>query len=394
MKTKQKQKNIPDGWEFYTLNKIGEFKNGVNKSKEDFGHGSPFVNLMDIFGFSSIRRKKFGSVNVSKGEIQNYNLLKGDVLFVRSSVKPEGVGLATLIEEDLEDTVYSGFIIRFRSNKELLFHDYKKYCFQNPMFRNKLLSVSSVSANTNINQESLNKLSISLPVIVEQKKIVSVLETWDCAIEKLGRKIEIKKNIKKGLMQRLLTGEMRLPGFSEKWQIVKLGEIAEIKKGVQLNKIELHDGGKYPAYSGGVTPSGFTDNWNTEENTIIVSEGGNSCGYVNFIDQKFWAGGHCYVIIEKEINKIYLHQYLKFSQVLLMRLRVGSGLPNVQKKHIENFTINLPKIKEQISIAEVLITADKEIETLESQLFFLKDQKKYLLNNLITGKIRTPESIK
>jgi type I restriction enzyme S subunit len=104
---------IPEDWEVKSLGELGHFKNGINKGKQDFGHGFPFVNLMDVFGVPKVSAEaNFGLVNSSVAERNLYELRGGDVLFVRSSVKPEGVGLTTLIPEDFPDTVFGGFLIR------------------------------------------------------------------------------------------------------------------------------------------------------------------------------------------------------------------------------------------------------------------------------------------
>ena len=107
---------IPEDWIIKPLGELGKFKNGINKGKDDFGHGFPFVNLMDVFGIPKISTSttEFGLVNTTAAERDLYELRGGDVLFVRSSVKPEGVGLTTLIPQDLPNTVFSGFLIRFR----------------------------------------------------------------------------------------------------------------------------------------------------------------------------------------------------------------------------------------------------------------------------------------
>ena len=79
-----------------------------------------------------------------------------------------------------------------------------------------------------------------------------------------------------------LTGKRRLEGFSENWDTKHLGEIIEISKGEQLNKSNLTLKGDYPVWNGGIQPSGFTNTYNQMENTITISEGGNSCGFVNY----------------------------------------------------------------------------------------------------------------
>ncbi len=136
--------SIPESWSVLKLKDLGEFKNGINKSKEDFGFGFPFVNLNDVFENTLISNNiNFNLVNCNDNERLNYNLLKGDVLFIRSSVKPEGVGLTSIINSELKNTVYSGFIIRFRTNNDLVIqNDFKRYIFNENRFRQSLLSKS------------------------------------------------------------------------------------------------------------------------------------------------------------------------------------------------------------------------------------------------------------
>jgi len=190
-------------WEEFPLSALGEFKNGINKSKEDFGFGYPFVNLMDVFGKPSIKNEDFGLVNVSENEINSYNLLKGDVIFIRSSVKLEGVGETSVVLEDLKNTVYSGFLIRFREYQNKLDLLYKKYCFHHVEFRNQLLSVSTTSANTNINQESLNQLVLRIPSLPEQTKIANFLTAIDDKITHNQTQLDAMKQYKSGLLQQM-----------------------------------------------------------------------------------------------------------------------------------------------------------------------------------------------
>lgn len=200
-----------DGWEEKTLGEIGEFKNGINKSIEDFGFGFPFVNLMDVFGITKISSNNhLGLINSTQAEKELYNLKKGDVLFIRSSVKPSGVGLTCVISKDLENTVFSGFIIRYR-DKNYLSSEFKEHCFYSKYFRNQIISSSSVSANTNINQDALNKIKISFPKSkTEQTYIAQILSDMDSEIETLEKKLAKYKQLKQGLMQVLLTGKIRL----------------------------------------------------------------------------------------------------------------------------------------------------------------------------------------
>lgn len=172
----------------------------------------------------------------------------------------------------------------------------------------------------------------------------------------------------------------------EEWGRVKLGEICDIKKGEQLNKLDMVNGAQYPALNGGINPSGYTQNWNAEANTITISEGGNSCGFVNFMTTRFWCGGHCYSLLNQieNLDNNFLYQALKAKQSDLMGLRVGSGLPNIQKKSLEDFPLELPPITEQKKIAEILSTVDEEIQKIDSIILEANKLKTGLMHDLFT----------
>ena len=103
-----------NAWEQRRLREVAEFKNGMNFTKEAMGHGFPFVNLQNIFGKTIVDTNSLGLAESTEHQRNEYNLLNGDVLFIRSSVKPEGVGETALVPFDLPNTTYSGFIIRCR----------------------------------------------------------------------------------------------------------------------------------------------------------------------------------------------------------------------------------------------------------------------------------------
>lgn len=163
-----------------------------------------------------------------------------------------------------------------------------------------------------------------------------------------------------------------------------LGKIVEIRKGQQVNGTELLKVGKYPVMNGGITPSGFLEEFNTEIDTISISEGGNSCGYVQFNDTPIWSGGHCYTLhhINDDINYRYLYHFLKYSESEIMKLRIGSGLPNIQKKDLSRFLVAYYPISEQSKIASTLDAMEAKIFNEESLLHSLFKQKSYLLSTM------------
>ena len=142
--------------------------------------------------------------------------------------------------------------------------------------------------------------------------------------------------------------------------------------------------GEFYVLNGGKEPSGYTNTWNTPENTITISEGGNSCGFVNFNEEKFRSGGHCYYLsdLSKNVDNYYLFSYLKSIEPQIMRLRVGSGLPNIQKGDIENIKIKIAPMNEQLKISKLLLSTDKLTNTIQAQRINFVIFKKGLLQQM------------
>lgn len=185
--------------------------------------------------------------------------------------------------------------------------------------------------------------------------------------------------------------EQLLNGENVEWK--PLGEVITIEKGKQLNKSLLTESGEYPAYNGGVTYSGFTDKYNYSENKIIISQGGASAGFVNFITTKFYANAHCYVVLPNisKVDNKYVYHLLKMNQENLMGKQLGAGIPALHTANILGISIPIPcpdnptkSLDIQHKIVEIL---DKftalEVE-LEVELDCRKRQYEYYRNQLLS----------
>lgn len=240
--------------------------------------------------------------------------------------------------------------------------------------------------------DNIKEIELSLPPLPEQHRIVAVLETWDKAIEKLERKIELKKNVKKGLMQKLLSGKMRLPGFTGKWETMRLGEAVVVTKGDAFTKKRLVPG-DIPVIAGGQQPAYFHNQSNREGNTITVSASGAYAGYIAFHRKPIFASD-CSTLEAGKANITFIYYLLKNNQEKIYAMQTGGAQPHVYPKHLADLKYLIPSnSKEQAAITQVLTIADSEFEALEKKLSLLKAQKTYLLNHLITGRIRTPENM-
>ena len=175
-----------------------------------------------------------------------------------------------------------------------------------------------------------------------------------------------------------------LNGAEVEWK--PLGEVAKVNKGVQLNKTKLKDEGKYPAYNGGKTYSGWTDDFNVEENTTIISQGGASAGFVNFVTTKFWANAHCYYIIPnlEIVNNRYLYQFLKFQEKFFMNSQHGAGIPALAISKLNKHLIPVPPLSVQQEIVRILDKFTQLEAELEAELDCRKRQYEYYRDMLLT----------
>ena len=175
-----------------------------------------------------------------------------------------------------------------------------------------------------------------------------------------------------------------LQGAEVVWK--PLGEVVRLEKGKQLNKTALLEEGTYPAYNGGVSFSGFTNTYNYEENTIIISQGGASAGFVNFVTTKFYANAHCYVILPNTelVENRFVYHFLKSNQEILMSRQLGAGIPALRTSEILGIQIPLPPLSVQQEIVRILDKFTQLEAELEAELDCRKRQYEYYRNKLLS----------
>lgn len=242
--------------------------------------------------------------------------------------------------------------------------------------KHHFIKYASGSTFLEISNSEIKKTKCTVPGTEEQTQIAAFLSALDDRIAVQNKIISKYETLIKGLC------DMIFPSIEG--SILPLKAIVSIEKGQQINGMSLAKTGKYYYLNGGIAPSGYIDDYNTSEETISISEGGNSCGFVSYNLQKFWSGGHCYTlkIMAERCRSKYLFFYLKYKEKDIMQLRVGSGLPNIQKKSLENFNVKLPNYKKQCFVERVfeVVTAKKEIENALLERF--QSQKKFLLSKM------------
>ncbi|WQY81180.1 restriction endonuclease subunit S [Helicobacter pylori] len=278
-------------------------------------------------------------------------------------------------------------VLKFKEKKSL---DFVMHFLMSASGQKLLLNSVKSSSHKNLTIADLRDLLIPLPPLNEQIAIANILSDMDRYLYSLDALILKKESVKKALSFELLSQRKRLKGFNQAWQKVRLGDVAEIKRGVRITKNELDIFGKYPVVSGGVGFLGYTNNFNRYENTITIAQYGTA-GYVNFQKNKFWANDICFCVYPNKdvIKNIFLYYFLKVNQNYLYEISNRNATPySISKDKILDFEIPLPPLNEQIAIANVLSDLDSEIISLKNKKRQFENIKKALNHDLMSAKIR------
>ncbi len=237
---------------------------------------------------------------------------------------------------------------------------------------------------------TLKNVRFKYPNRAEQSRIADVLSDVDELTDSLGRSIAKRRDFKRAMALELMTGHARLLRSSQEWHTLSLDELATLNKGEQLGRVDMDPMGSVPVWNGGVEPSGFTTVPNVRRRVVTVSEGGNSCGWVGMPAGAFWLGGHCYALEprDRRLSIAFLYQALKFRETEIMALRVGSGLPNIQKTRLREFRLEVPRsFDEATEIEQKLDVVDGEVRALEAKLHKVLAIKQGMIQRLIGGEL-------
>lgn len=380
MDKKNKSPNVPnlrfnnDPYKKYNLY---EFATRVTRKNKDNVSNLP-LTISAQYGL--VDQVSFFNKTVASKDMSGYYLLKnGEFAYNKSYSNDYPWGAIKRL--DLYDMgCLSTLYICFKTNDNIVNSNYLAHYFESSKWHKQVADIAGEGARNhgllNIAVNDFFNTKHAVPTIENQIKIAGFLDLIEKRIQTQIKIIDDYNSLKMGIYNWM---------FKENCADYKLKQLAYIVKGDQINNDQLLSNGSYYMMNGGTSPSGYLDSYNVSENTISISEGGNSCGYVQFNSSPFWSGGHCYTIQNVNsalIENKYLYHYLKHKEKEIMNLRIGTGLPNIQKKDLENFTIFVPSLliqRKNLALFEML---DEKICILNEELERLEMQKKYLLRNM------------
>ena len=377
---------VPKGWSEHTLDDLalverGKFSVRPRNDPRYYGGDMPFVQTGDV--------TSSGTYLKSFSQTLNENGIGVSKVFPKNTI------LIT-IAANIGDTAITTFevacpdsVVAIQPYKHVAdVYWLKKYLETR---KTDLDAQSTQNAQKNINLQVLKPLLILTPPYAEQKKIAQILLAWDKAISVTEKLLANSQQQKKALVQQLLTGKKRLldengERFSGEWRNSTLSMFCNIAKGKALSASDL-EVGDFPVIAGGKS-SPYSHSDYTHENVVTVSASGAYAGYISYHNYKIWASD-CSVVSAKADNLIdYFYQLLLSLQDKIYSLQSGGAQPHIYPKDLNSIPLWVPCVKEQQKIATVLFAADAEVSMLEKKLACLRDEKKALMQQLLTGKRR------
>jgi type I restriction enzyme S subunit len=411
---------IPEEWECQSLRRVA-YKgliNGLFKRPNEYGSGTLLVNVIDTYGGLAINPNKLDRVRTSLGEIERYANQHGDLFFVRSSLKLEGVGNCGVLLDDQTQSVFECHLIRFRPDLNKVDPLFVAYLCRSSKIRKQMLAFAQTTTMTTLPQNCLEKCLLPIPPLPEQKKIAEILSIWDEAIEQTRKLVDAKKGLKKALMQQLLTGKKRLPGFEktkdercyrffdlpEDWECPQMKEIAQecserntMRGDLPVLACSKHLGFiESSEYFGKQVFSEDTSNYKVIRRGCFgfpsnhIEEGSiglqlrHDIGLVSPIYTVF----RC----DESVIPQYLYAVFKTDTFRhIFRVSTNASVDRRGSLRWREFSliyVPKPSREEQQAIVDILQSTDEEINKLEMKLNALENQKRGLMQKLLTGEVR------
>ena len=410
---------VPNGWNQLKGKEItSKITKGSSPKWQGFDYqkeGTLFVTSENVRdGFLDISSPKYLPLEFNQ-KLKNSQLEKGDILI---NIVGASIGRSCQFDIENQSANINQAVCLFRTN-ELVKSEFIYQFLQHSTTVNKLLGTQSESARPNLSLSDMRDFVFSIPPLPEQRKIAKILSTWDKAISTTERLIDNSKQQKKALMQQLLTGKKRLlddsgKPFEGEWEDLYLHDVAKIIVRPVDKKIV---DGEIPVelcnytdvyYNTRITNSiefmkatakkSEIDKYTLQVNDVIITKdsetpgdiavpalvsedlGGTVCGYHLAIvrpNSQLVEGAYLNYLFSMQKTRYY------FFTLATGATRFGLSIGGINKAH---FT--LPPLEEQRRIAAVLTNSDREVELLEQQLADLKQEKKALMQQLLTGKRR------
>lgn len=392
---------IPEDWKLSKLAELAKIQTGIQKGAKTEGIlvSLPYIRVANVQD-GYLKLSEIKEIQVARNKVERFSLKKGDVLMTEGG-DFDKLGRGTIWNNEINPCLHQNHVFAVRTNQEKLL-PYFLNCFSSGFEGRKYFQLCSKQSTNlaSINSSQLKNLPIPLPPLPEQQKIADILSTWDRAIEKQQAHISQLRQRNKGLAQQLLTGKKRLPGFTGEWETSVLADFFTERKETGYTELPLLSVGESGVYPQNESNKKDTSNADKAKYKRICP------GDIGYNTMRMWQGRSALSTLEgivspaytiavpKENADAHFFAYLfKLREIIYRFFRNSQGLVsdtlNCKFKDFKIVKISAPPtLAEQTAIAQVLDKAEEELKAQEQQLEALQEQKKGLMQKLLTGQVR------
>jgi type I restriction enzyme S subunit len=373
---------IPADWDVSTVGREFEIKLGkMLDAEKNVGVPKPYLGNRAV-QWDRIDISDLSTVPMTRADMEKFRLRKGDLLVCEGGE----VGRAAIWDAPLEECYYQKALHRLRPLRgyepRLMVALLRQWSD-----RGLLANYVTQTSIAHLPREKFVEVPMPVPPPPEQRAIAEALKDVDELIDELDELITKKRDLKQAAMQQLLTGHTRLPGFSGKWEVKRLGDLCTLKSGEGITARNIDDFSPFPCY-GGNGLRGFTTRYTHDGNYCLIGRVGALCGNLLQVTGQFFASEHAIVAtVFENVDVGWLT--LALGTLRLNRRAESSAQPVLTVSKLLPLEVAAPATKaEQTAIATVLSDMDAEIAALEQRRDKTRALKQGMMQELLTGKKR------
>jgi type I restriction enzyme S subunit len=397
---------IPEEWEVKSVKSLnfdisdGNYASKYPKASDFRLIGVPFIRANNVHDMGIVDDDMRFISKDQHRDLQKGHLKKNDILVTTRG----DIGQIALVPDRHVGSNINAQIVRINTDNHGVDHRFFAYSLGSESSQAQLKNLQTGSALKQLPVGRFTQLQLAIPTPPEQRAIAGALSDADALIDALGRLIAKKRDLKQATMQQLLTGQTRLPGFHDEWDVRRLGNVFSISAGTSKSAYVVSGGRYWIVDMGSVSTDGrliVSKGTNYQGDFLKIGDlvmpkddigGGNIIGKVGYIDadDTYVLGDHVYCLRAKEGHPLFLAYLINNYQTntALRRKVIGSAQLGLVRKSVEEQEIPFPLPSEQTAIAEVLSDMDAELAALEQHRDKTRALKQGMMQELLTGRTR------
>ena len=402
---------IPEDWNVKRLGDVATFHKGkgLPKSALTLYGSEPCVHYGELFTqYGETISETISRTVRTPGQFRS---VANDVLMPTSDVTPRGLAKASCVIAD--DVVLGGDVLVIRTDAALISGTFLSYVIRRE--ESQVLRLVNGTTVFHLYGTDMKKFTFKIPpTFAEQQAIIDVLSDMDAEVAAIEALRDKKHDLKQAAMQQLLTGQTRLPGFHDEWEVKRLDMVADVLKGSGLSKSQTTSSGVRPCILYGelftaygriiadvVGRTNSIDGCNSQQGDVLMPGSTTTTGSDLAIASALFVdgvalGGDIIIIRRKDdsYDSVFLANYLTHAKKQeIAEFTQGITIHHLYGKNMRCLSLDLPHLSEQTAIADVLSDMDAELAALEARRDKTRNLKQAMMQELLTGKTRlvTPE---